>query len=375
MIDRNPPARILVVDDEDAIRSFIVRCFKNQPYECREASSAQSAWQLLQAEPFDLITLDNSMPGRSGMQLLQEISKTYPDISIVMLTGVPSVQTAIEAMSFGATSYLQKPINPEDLLFHVHRGLERRRFILERNQYLHTLEQRVEDQVREIREAHYETIKRLVCAAKHRDEETGAHIQRVGLFSGVLAAAAGWRRSEVEMITAAAPMHDIGKIGIPDAVLCKPGKLTREEYDIMKTHAIIGQQILLGSKIPMLEMAAEIAAFHHERWDGTGYPFGLSGESIPESARIVSIVDVFDALTHDRVYRAALPEEQALVYLDQGASQAFDPRLLNCFFDCLDEIRAIAKEYPDEADPAAPSPLLILEPHDCRTMMHGSSSK
>ena len=175
------------------------------------------------------------------------------------------------------------------------------------------------------------------------------HIRRTGLLSELLAKAAGWSSAEAEQIRLAAPMHDVGKIGIPDAILCKGGELSADEFEIIKRHTRIGAEMLAGSSAPMLQMAETIALNHHERWDGEGYPSGLACHTIPESARIVAIVDVYDALIHDRVYRSALPQEEALQIMQQGAGTQFDPLLLTAFFSQLSEISRVALENPDEA--------------------------
>jgi hypothetical protein len=190
--------------------------------------------------------------------------------------------------------------------------------LFEKRRYAGELEQKVRAQTAHIRRAQEEVIHRLLAASQWRDEETGMHVCRVGLLSELLAKAAGWPVAKCDGIRQAAPMHDVGKIGIPDAVLRKPDKLTPDEFEVMKTHTLIGADMLSGSNVPMLQMAREIALDHHERWDGRGYPHGLAGEDVPEGARIVAIVDVYDALTHDRVYRPAMPEEQALSILQQG---------------------------------------------------------
>jgi putative two-component system response regulator len=215
-------------------------------------------------------------------------------------------------------------------------------------EYRQHLEQRVQEQTVAIRRAHEETIYRLLTACLWRDEETGMHLRRTGLFSEVLARAAGWSAAEAGDLRLAAPMHDVGKIAIPDAIVRKPGKLFLDEFAVMKQHTIFGAEVLAGSGIPMLEMAREIALNHHERWDGEGYPAGLAGCAIPESARIVSIVDVYDALIHDRVYRPAMPEDQALAIMQQGSGMHFDPLLLSLFVLHLPEIARIAHAVPDE---------------------------
>ncbi len=221
---------------------------------------------------------------------------------------------------------------------------------MENREYTTRLEDKVREQTHAIRKAHEETIHRLVKASLYRDTETGAHIKRTGWYSELLAAAAGWDSQQVEQIRLAAPMHDIGKIGIPDAVLRKPGKLTPSEFSVMQTHAELGARILAGSESAVLCLAQEIARCHHEHWDGTGYPAGLRGTEIPESARIVAIVDAYDALTHDRVYRPAMTESEALAILEEGRGTHFDPRLLDLFMSLLPEMRAIAEALTDDEE-------------------------
>jgi HD-GYP domain-containing protein (c-di-GMP phosphodiesterase class II) len=221
-----------------------------------------------------------------------------------------------------------------------------------RTEQLHKKDEQLQEsrevRVRAIRLAHEETIHRLVTASLCRDEETGMHIKRTGLLSELLARAAGWSEAEAEVIRLAAPMHDVGKIGIPDAILQKPGKLTPAEFEIMKTHTEIGARMLDGSQSAILAMAREIALCHHEHWDGTGYPRGLSGLAIPEPARILSIVDVYDAMTHSRVYRAAVPEDEILTLMTQGAGTRFDPALIALFLANYEAMRRIAQDNPDE---------------------------
>ncbi len=216
-------------------------------------------------------------------------------------------------------------------------------------EYTLHLEKRVREQTADIRSAQEEVLVRLAAASQHRDEETGMHIRRTGVLSQALARSGGWVGDELEAIRQAAPMHDIGKIGIPDAILRKPGKLTPQEFEVMKTHTVIGAQILAGSKVPMLRMAREIALNHHERWDGKGYPRGLAGKSIPESARIVSIVDCYDALTHDRVNRPAFSEDVAVAILQKESGKQFDPDLLAEFFRHLPEMRRLAEQHPEQS--------------------------
>jgi putative two-component system response regulator len=341
-------ANVLVVDDEPAVRGLVARWLSAEGYACAQAAEADAALEHLRTSDVHLVTSAITMPGRSGIELLREIRQTYADTEVIMTTGVAQAKAAIEAFTHGASGYLVKPVEREELLFQVRTALERRQLIIDKREYTRKLEEKVRRQTVVIRRSHEETIHRLVVASMCRDEETGAHIKRTGLYSEVLARVAGWSAAEAESIRMAAPMHDVGKIGIPDAILQKPGKLTAEEFQIMKTHTTIGAQMLTGSDSPMLQMAWEIVLNHHERWDGTGYPAGLAGFDIPESARIVAIVDVYDALTHDRVYRPAIPEDEALGMMQQGAGGHFDPGLLALFFAHFSEIRQIARANPDE---------------------------
>jgi putative two-component system response regulator len=347
---RKAAARILVVDDESVTRNRIVRWLNADGYCCIEANDLEAAWTQLRSGTVDLVTLDVSMPADSGIVALRNIKREYPDTAVLMITATKDAKAVVEALTQGASSYLVKPVEHDGLLLHIGRALERRQLIIANREYAQQLEERVREQTLAVRRAHEETIYRLVSAATCRDEETGEHIQRVGLFAEVLARAADWSATDTEHLRLAAPMHDIGKIGIPDAILQKPGRLTRAEFEIMKTHTLIGAKILAGSEARMLRLAHEVALGHHERWDGSGYPVGLAGLDIPESARIVAIADVYDALTHDRVYRPALPEAEALEIMRQGVGTHFDPMLATLFFAHLPEIDRIAEEHREKAE-------------------------
>jgi putative two-component system response regulator len=343
------PTPVLVVDDERLVRDLVARWLAREHCDCAQAAGAQEAWEYLQAHEAHLVTLDVSMPGGSGTELLPRIAEAFPDTPVIMMTGQDNTQTAIESLTHGACAYLLKPVQRAELVFHARRALERRQLILEKRDYAQRLEERVRQQTATIRRREEEVIHRLLSASMWRDEETGTHIRRVGLLSELLARAAGWSAAEAENIRLAAPMHDVGKIGIPDAILRSLAPLTPGEFRIMQTHTVIGAKILSGSDAPMLKMAEEIALCHHEQWGGGGYPAGLSGGAIPESARIVAIADVYDAVSHDRVYRAAMPEEQVLTIMRQGAGAHFDPHLLAVFFLQLAEVARIRDENPDEA--------------------------
>ena len=301
----------------------------------------------LQDQQADLLTLDIPVPDRSGLEVLSQIKQGWPETEVLVLTALEETATAVEAMTLGAYGYLLKPVEPGELVFQAKKALERREQIVQRRQYTATLEAKVRQQTQAVRRAHEETILRLLSASRYRDEETGAQIKRTGLYCEVFAEVLGWPADQVQNFRLAAPMHDLGKIAIPDAILQKPGKLTAEEFAVMKSHTVIGAQMLDGSDSAILQMAHELALSHHEHWDGSGYPRGLAGLEIPV-ARILAIVNVYDALTHRRIYRAALPEDKAMKILEQGRGRHFDPFLFDVFLSQLPEIRRIAQENPDD---------------------------
>ena len=320
------------------------------------------------AERPDVILLDVMMPGMDGIEVCRRLKadEELRNIPVILVTAKDLDKDVVRGLDAGADDYVTKPFNREVLAARLRSAIRLKQSydaVMRTNEELHrevkrriqtesdlrASEQRVREQTVSIRRAHEETVHRLVSASMWRDEETGMHIRRTGLLSELLAKAAGWSSAEAEQIRLAAPMHDVGKIGIPDAILCKAGKLSADEFEIIKRHTLIGAEMLAGSGAPMLQMAETIALNHHERWDGEGYPAGLARHAIPESARIVSIVDVYDALTHDRVYRPALPQEEALQIMQQGAGTQFDPLLLAAFFSQFSEISRVALENPDEA--------------------------
>lgn len=340
-------ARILIVDDEPYICQILSRVLSSEGYSCETGSNGEAAIQLLEKETFHLMISDIMMPGMSGMDLLAFVKTVYPNLAVIMLTAVDDRKTAVEALEFGAYGYLIKPFDKTDILINVTNALERRRLALLSKRYEQDLEEKVRERTREVKEREEEIVFRLLSAMGHRDDETGSHARRIGLYAATLAEDVGWETEAVENIRLAAPMHDLGKIGICDSVLQKPGPLTGEEFALMQKHSEIGARILGDSDVPVLKMAAQIALSHHEKWDGSGYPQGLAGEAIPESARIVAIVDAYDALVHDRVYRRALSEEKAIATLTDGRGSHFDPRLLDRFMGLLPEMRHIRENVQE----------------------------
>jgi putative two-component system response regulator len=352
--------QVLVVDDDAVTRDLVSLWLENEGLACAAVEDAEAAWDFFQQHDVPLVTLDLGLSGVSGMELLTRIRRCSADTEIVVLTAGSEASTAIEALTEGAFAYLIKPVRPAELVLQVRRGLERRRWCRERQDYMERLERSVCEQTIETQLAQEEIIHRLTMASLYRDEETPAHIRRIGLFSEALALAAGWPLGRAEQLRLAAPMHDVGKIGIPDAVLRKPGRLMPAEYELMKTHTTIGARMLAGSRSDVLQTAELIAHSHHERWSGSGYPRGLSGAAIPEPARFVAIADVYDALTHDRIYRRALRENEVLKIMREGHGVHFDPRLLDCFLEVLPDFRRIAAENPDQPQSEEPSDMDLL---------------
>ena len=346
---KNQSDRILVVDDESCVREVLHRFLTEEGYGCEVAEDVAEAVKRLESGSFSLLVADIMMPRESGLQLLHKVRKRFPDLAVIMVTGVDDRSTAILALELGAYGYIAKPVTRNEVVINVVNALERRRLTLERQTYERRLEAEVRERTTDVRQREEEIALRLVWASEYRDEETGTHIRRVGLFAQELAAALAWDPQAVDDIRVAAPMHDIGKIGVPDSILLKPGKLTEEEFGAMKKHTEIGAGILDGSDVGLVQMAKDIALYHHEKWDGSGYPRGLRRKDIPRSARLAAVADVYDSLVHDRVYRPAMPEEKALAIMREGRSQHFEPQVFDCFLEVLPELRRICSEVSEKA--------------------------
>jgi putative two-component system response regulator len=356
--------RILVVDDEPHICELLTRWLSAEGYQCESANSGHDAAKALESGAFDLVVSDIMMPGMSGIDLLTIIRSLFQDVAVIMVTGVDDRKTAILTLELGAYGYVIKPFDRNEIIINVANALERRRLRLLSEEYERGLEGEVEQRTKEVRNREEEIILRLISATGYRDDETGAHVRRIGLYAAEMAKALGWPARHVERIRLAAPMHDVGKIGIPDSILRKPGSLTIEEFEVMKRHAEIGAQILDGSEVPLIKMARDIACWHHERCDGSGYPQGLAADDIPECAAIVAVVDVYDALVHDRVYRPAFSEEKALGIMLAGDGEYFGDRIFDCFLDLLPALRQIRNMVQEEESGESP---LRLPPDQCRT--------
>jgi putative two-component system response regulator len=290
------------------------------------------------------------MPGKSGIELLGIVRKLYPDVAVVMVTAVDDRTTAVNALHLGAYGYVIKPFDLNEIVIGVVNALERRRLSIQSREYEKRLENDVRQRTAEIQRREEEICLRLAAACGYRDLETGSHNRRLGLYSVVLAQALGWTRQAQDEMRISIAMHDIGKIGLPDTILRKPARLTAEEFEVVKSHTVIGARMLEGSDFSLLNMAHSIALSHHEKWDGTGYPQGFSGADIPEPARICAVLDVYDALIHKRVYRRALPEEEALAIMTADRGSHFDPAIFDCFISVLPELRMIWAEVRDQEE-------------------------
>ncbi len=342
-------ARILTLDDERPLCDLVARWLNKEGIACDRAYCVDDAVSLMRQNHYDLVISDITMPGKSGIDFLNIVRENFPTTAVIMATAIDNRETALLTLEKGAFGYTIKPFERNEFIINVFNALERRRIILEHEDYERHLEQEVRDRTEDIRNREEQIALHLISASGYRDEETGQHIKRIGLYSAILAKSLGWRQEKIDYIRVAGPMHDVGKIGIPDEILRKPGKLTPEEFNIIKQHPQIGAQILADSSIPLLQMAHEIALYHHEKWDGSGYPHGLKKEAIPESAQIVAIVDVYDALSNDRVYRDALPEEKVLSILEEGKGSHFNPHIFDSFLKVLPEFREILREHGDKA--------------------------
>lgn len=333
--------RILIVDDEVFVCEILSRWLSEEGYVCDTCAGAVDALELLAEREYALVLSDIRMPEITGIELLETIKHHFPKVAVLMVTGMGDRQTAIQTLQAGAFGYIVKPFDQNEILINVASALERRRLVLQSEDYQHRLEEEVQERTAEIRQREEELAYRLVAASEWRDNETGAHIRRIGLYSATLAEEMGWSKTDVDDIRVAASMHDIGKIGVPDAILLKPGKLTTEEFEIIKQHTQIGAAMLENSGIPLLQTAREIAMRHHERFDGKGYPDGMAGEDIPLPARIVAVVDVYDALVHERVYKKAIPEDEAIQIMQAENGAHFDPVVFDAFLRRLPDIRRI----------------------------------
>jgi len=345
---------ILIVDDEADILDIYSRILAREGYPCLTAASGEEALARLEQVECSLALCDINMPGMTGLDLLRIVRDRYPDLVVIMISAVDDRKVAVKALELGALNYVLKPVRRNELLINVHNGLKHRELTIAHRRYSQKLEKLVIERTNRLMEsqkalqlAQEETIFRLARAAEFRDNETAQHTLRMSHYCQVLARGYGLDNWRCELIRMASQLHDVGKIAIPDAILLKPGKLTEAEFDAMKRHTEFGRKILDGSSSELLQVGAVIAYTHHEKFDGTGYPEGLRGEAIPLEGRIAAVSDVFDALTSKRVYKEAMPMDQALAILEAEAGRHFDPRLVEIFLDSLAAVEEIKQEFAD----------------------------
>ena len=365
-----PPQSVLVVDDEAPIRMLLESTLAANGYAMVSAPDAARAIAEARRQAFGAAIVDVKMPGMDGIELSRSLRSIDADLPVILVTAFADSVTARDAIRLGAYDYITKPFDLDDVVFSVARAIERRSILHENHDYQRDLEakveerthelcgamQRLESSFHEVHHAHLESIFVLSRVTELNDEYTGNHIRRVSRYCEEIARRLGCSAEFLEQIIYSSPMHDIGKISVPSEILGKPGKLTREEFEVVKQHTVNGAQILGG--ISFLGMACEIALTHHERYNGTGYPNGLRGDQIPLSGRIVAIADVFDALISRRPYKEPYTLEQSFEIMSQEAGEHFDPAILGAFFDVRSNIRAIATELGDSDEPSAGGPAL-----------------
>jgi len=345
-------SRILVVDDKPANVMLLEQLLEEEGYEnVLSTTDSRKVVDLYLSEKIDMILLDIRMPYMDGIEVMHALKEVIGDedyLPILVLTAQTDMETRQQALAAGARDFLTKPFQPWEVFQRIHNLLETRIFYNNQRLRADVLDSEVKKRTKEIRETQLEVVRRLGRAGEYRDNETGAHVERMSKSCRLLALKAGMGEEFAELIVQASPMHDVGKIGIPDKILLKPGRLTPEERVIMETHVEIGVDIIGDFNSDMLEMARQIAGSHHEKWDGSGYPNGLSSENIPIEGRIAAICDVFDALTSARPYKKAWPVEEAIAFLQENAGSHFDPKLIELFIEIIPDVLSLREEHPDD---------------------------
>ncbi|MDH3335310.1 MAG: response regulator [Rhodospirillaceae bacterium] len=344
-------SRILVVDDNLTNVVLLKKLLEGSGYnDVTGITDSREVKSLYEESSFDLVLLDIRMPHLDGfdvMNQLREIDSALPP-NIMVLTAQTDQETKLKALDFGARDFLHKPFDRLEVLTRIRNMIETH--LLHKKMLMQNdiLEQKVEERTREIQETRLEVVRCLGRASEYKDNETGMHVIRMSKMSQIIAREAGMSEADCELILHASPMHDVGKIGIPDAVLLKPGKLDADEWEVMKRHAEMGVEILGDHPSPLMEMARQVAHTHHEKWDGSGYPRGLSGENIPLVGRITALADVFDALTSERPYKEAWPVEKAVDLIKEQSGKHFDPELVEIFLKLIDKLCDIRDQYRDD---------------------------
>lgn len=341
---------ILIVDDEPANLRLLEKMLTGKGYcQLELVQDARKVLETYQAKRPDLILLDINMPHLDGYQVMEQLKALNDPMlpPIVILTAQHGKEYLLKALAGGARDFIAKPFDLNELLMRVRNMLDAQlahRLLHEQKQ---VLEEMVRARTEELRRTRLQVVQRLGMAAEYRDEETGSHILRMSHTAALLARGLGWSEDDCELLLHACPMHDIGKIGIPDAVLLKPGKFEPHEWETMKTHVEIGHRLLEGDDSDLMRLASEIAYNHHEKWDGGGYPRGLSGEDIPLAGRIASLADVFDALISKRPYKKPWSVEDAVSYIKENSGKHFDPQVVEAFVRELPRVLEIHERFAE----------------------------
>jgi len=359
-------ARLLVVDDEPVNTLLLERILRSIGHRrVKTTTDPLEAWRLFEAalargEPFDLLCTDLHMPGLDGLQLIERVTAAIPEddfLPILVLTADAQPAAEREALARGAQDFVTKPFRKEQIRLRVGNLLRTRHLHLRLRDHAGRLEELVRERTIELEAARLDALERLAAAAEYRDHATGRHAQRVGLLAALLGERLGLAPDEVELLQRAAPLHDVGKIGIPDHILRKPGRLTDDEFSQMKAHVDVGSRLLSQGRSRLIVMAERIATYHHERWDGSGYPRGLRGDDIPLVGQIVAVADVFDTLIHERPYKHPWPLEAAIEEIRRQRGRWFAPRVVDAFLALVDERPALIADLDGfvaaERDPDA----------------------
>ena len=320
---------ILIVDDEDTIRRILYKKLSGEGYRCHLATNGEQALDEMRKSTIGLVILDIKMPGKSGLELLPEIKTACPDTQVLMATATTDINAAVQCMKYGVYDYVTKPFNLDEIIFIVGRALDKRRLELENREYQHHLEDKVSEQAEKIRLSFLSAIAALASALEAKDKNTGGHSQRVAEISAAIANAMGLPQETNEKVKLAGTVHDVGKIGVSESILNKPGRLTHEEFQHVQKHPEVGQHIL--TPIAGDEEILRIVRSHHERYDGTGYPDGLKRDQIPLGSRIIAVADAYEAMTSQRPYRRAMSGESALIEIERGEGTQFDPNVAEAF--------------------------------------------
>ncbi len=342
--DRALRDKILIVDDEDAIRSLFVEALNELGYDCDVAKNGLECLEkFYRVRDYDVVLLDVQMPELNGIETLKKLKSYSPDLSVIMVSASREIENVRVALREGAYDYVFKPFNVIDVDAVIRRALERANLIKANKDYQKNLERKVADQTRELVKLYSGTLEAMILALDLRERETGHHSYRVTEYALNLGRHLRLDESQLSVIAKGALLHDIGKIGVPDNILLKPDSLTDEEWELMKQHAHLGYELL--NKIEFLEESSLIVYTHHERYDGKGYPQGLAGDDIPLGARIFSVVDAFDAMTSKRVYKKAMPFEEAVDRIRESSGTQFDPVVVDTFVNVpVDEWKNIRKK-------------------------------